>query len=590
MSPFQRNLPVLRRCHPKLESICARPSASRLRVEASRCGLPTLVVENGGSEISLHSRMNPRKEGEDLAGRLAFKAGQIPVFLGLGLGYHVLAALSRWPGDAPLAVVEPSADIFCAALNHMDLRPLLERPNCLLLIGSKVEDTLKALSRFQVENGFAGISVAPHGPSLRRDPDFFGPVTEGLSGTGRGLAPRLIYPRFKREALRILIFNTGYYLVKEITRAAEALGHRVRHLSFTHQEYGSEDTIRDLLTQVAEFKPDFVLTLNHLGFDDRGVLADMLAGMHLPFASWFVDSPRLILGASGKGRRETGSIFLWDGDYQAEVKALGYENVHFLPLATDHTLFKPRKGLVNPLSDLAAGLSFVGDSMVGPVEKYQDRVGLTSELKPLVEAAARKFAGIPDRTPATVIGDMGLDRRLFNGGASPQKMMDLEALLTFWATKMYRFDLIETLAPLGPTIVGDPGWSSLVDERFFNLHPPVDYYTQLPWFYPLCRINFNATSLQMKTGLNQRVFDVPACGAFLLTDYREQIEGLFEVGREVICYGQREEALDLARYYLDHETERRRTAERGLARVLAEHTYQRRLARLIDHMRQDYTS
>jgi spore maturation protein CgeB len=203
---------------------------------------------------------------------------------------------------------------------------------------------------------------------------------------------------------------------------------------------------------------------------------------------------------------------------------------------------------------------------------------------------AREFSQRPDRTPAALISDTGLDQQLFNGNPSPDRMLDLEALITWWSTMLYRLNLVKTMGPLRPTIVGDPGWASLVDDTVFHLRPPLDYYRELPWFYPVCRINLNATRMQMKTGLNQRVFDVPAGGAFLLTDYREQIEGLFEVGREVVCYRHPEEALDLAGYFLEHETERRRVIERGLARVLSEHTYQRRLARLIDHMQKDHAA
>jgi spore maturation protein CgeB len=279
-----------------------------------------------------------------------------------------------------------------------------------------------------------------------------------------------------------------------------------------------------------------------------------------------------------------GSIFLRDGDYRAEVKALGYENVHFLPLATDHTLFKPRNGRSG--SQVSAG--FVGDSMIGPVEKYAAKVGLPEEFRPLVESAAGEFSKKSDRTPAALIKETGLDRKIFNGNPSPAGMLDLEALITWWSTKLYRLERVKALGPLRPTVVGDPGWRALLDETIFHLRPSLDYYLEMPWFYPGCQINLNATSMQMKTGLNQRVFDVPASEAFLLTDYREQIEGIFEVGREVVCYGHPEEALDLARYYLEHETQRRRVAERGLARVLSDHTYQCRLARLIEHMRQDH--
>ncbi len=144
------------------------------------------------------------------------------------------------------------------------------------------------------------------------------------------------------------------------------------------------------------------------------------------------------------------------------------------------------------------------------------------------------------------------------------------------------------MAPLHPTVVGDEGWRAGAESGLFRFHPVLDYYTQLPFFYPVCRINLNITSLQMKTGLNQRVFDAPACGAFLLIEARPQLEIHFEPGREVAAYQDKEEALDLARYYLDHEAARLEVIRQARRRVLDQHTYRHRLAEMTKLMKRDH--
>ena len=97
----------------------------------------------------------------------------------------------------------------------------------------------------------------------------------------------------------------------------------------------------------------------------------------------------------------------------------------------------------------------------------------------------------------------------------------------------------------------------------FRLGPQLNYYKELPFFYNACTVNFNATSIQMGKAVNQRVFDVPACGAFLLTDHQESVEGLFEVGKEVVTYKDRGEIADLARFYLGMATPGRLSRGRG---------------------------
>ena len=68
--------------------------------------------------------------------------------------------------------------------------------------------------------------------------------------------------------------------------------------------------------------------------------------------------------------------------------------------------------------------------------------------------------------------------------------------------------------------------------------------------------------------LNQRVFDVPATGAFLLTDYSPELEEHFRLGDEIVCYRDVEELRDKARYFLAHEAEREAIARRGYRRAL----------------------
>ena len=75
-----------------------------------------------------------------------------------------------------------------------------------------------------------------------------------------------------------------------------------------------------------------------------------------------------------------------------------------------------------------------------------------------------------------------------------------------------------------PLIVGDPGWKELLKGRDgWRYHSELSYYDDLPDFYPLSDINFNCTSQQMKGAVNQRVFDVPCCNGFLLTDHRRLV-------------------------------------------------------------------
>jgi spore maturation protein CgeB len=68
--------------------------------------------------------------------------------------------------------------------------------------------------------------------------------------------------------------------------------------------------------------------------------------------------------------------------------------------------------------------------------------------------------------------------------------------------------------------------------------------------------------------LNQRVFDVPATGAFLLTDYSPELEEHYRIGEEIVCFTDVEDLKEKARHYLANDARREEIARKGYAKAL----------------------
>jgi spore maturation protein CgeB len=98
----------------------------------------------------------------------------------------------------------------------------------------------------------------------------------------------------------------------------------------------------------------------------------------------------------------------------------------------------------------------------------------------------------------------------------------------------------------------------------------------------------NATNLQMPCTVNQRVFDVPACGSLLLTDAQPELENYFIPGEEVLTYTSPEEAAELAQAYSSRPERALPIVARARRRVAAEHTYDHRLSLLLEEMRRGH--
>jgi len=98
-------------------------------------------------------------------------------------------------------------------------------------------------------------------------------------------------------------------------------------------------------------------------------------------------------------------------------------------------------------------------------------------------------------------------------------------------------------------------------------------------------VNLNTHHPQSQNGgLNSRAFEIPAAGAFQLTDYVNGMEELLEPGREVAVYMTPQQVPELVRRYINDPDSRNRTARAGYERVLAQHTYRHRMATILSSL------
>jgi ubiquinone/menaquinone biosynthesis C-methylase UbiE len=76
---------------------------------------------------------------------------------------------------------------------------------------------------------------------------------------------------------------------------------------------------------------------------------------------------------------------------------------------------------------------------------------------------------------------------------------------------------------------------------------------------------------------NMRLFEATGCGALLITDFKDNLQDLFEVGKEVVAYRTPQECAELIHYYQRNREEARAIARAGQARTLREHSYANRM-------------
>lgn len=107
--------------------------------------------------------------------------------------------------------------------------------------------------------------------------------------------------------------------------------------------------------------------------------------------------------------------------------------------------------------------------------------------------------------------------------------------------------------------------------------PMVDLYNR-------SRIVLNITSWDTHTlsGQNLRLFDVPATGAFLMTDHTEDILEYFKPGQEIETFSSPEELRSKAEFYLTHPAAREQIARAGLEKSRKLPTYADRMRSMLN--------
>ena len=381
------------------------------------------------------------------------------------------------------------------------------------------------------------------------------------------LRAMMSYPKMAGDPPRLLILESNYWLDHACIRAAENMGWALSRTPVVMQGAMPRAMIGEFLETVLAFRPDFVLSINCSGMDEEGLFARFFADLRLPYVTWFVDDPRTILMDRCVYGSEYAVALSWDATYEDYLRGVQFAVVHTLPLAVDPSLFN-----AEPADTWDIPPSFVGNSMADFAARewawLQERPDLARAIRDAFDAGRvtrERFA-------------KGINTLLdpaFASALDPHERRHAELYFFIEGTRRLRWEIISRLVPEGLVVRGDEGWRELGAAW----GPYVNYSRELLEYYRRCEVNLNITSIQMPTTVNQRVFDCPAAGGFLITDAQAALVDLFDQD-EVVCYHTAEECADLIAFYRKYPQLRTQIARKARDRILKEHTYAHRLRRI----------
>lgn len=529
-----------------------------------------------GKKKHMWGKYGLRREA-DLAAQL--EEDKIPLLIGSGIGAAAKELLKN--KERTLLILDCETEILSASGLKETLR---NNSNIIWITGSSPENAARQIQELESNSG-KKVQMLKNPFYLRLSP-FYLQTEKLLIESEHTEVEFPVWPKFQNEKPRILLLTSQYFLMGEIVAACERQGVPHMFINMDAKEMELEQFVARISSAINTFRPDFVLTVNHLGVDQEGVLNTLLRKFQLPLASWFVDNPLLTLPLYQAQPNDNTTIFTWDADRMDSLCEMGFSNTFHLPLGTDQTRFLPSKGCTE--SKWARDISFVGNSMVHKTAKRMEVAGISGLLAEKYKEAAHAFGQGTEHSVVNFL-KTNYPEMLpeYENLVIPQRKLAFETMVIWQATLEYRLSCVKKTLRFNPMIVGDDGWKQLLTaEDTWEYHSELSYYEDLPRFYPCSKINFNCTSQQMKGAVNQRVFDVPACNGFILTDHRYQMEKLFEPDTEIAVYKSQEEIPQLIDKYINDETARQKIIKAARKRILAEHTYDCRINTLINCMRQ----
>ena len=167
----------------------------------------------------------------------------------------------------------------------------------------------------------------------------------------------------------------------------------------------------------------------------------------------------------------------------------------------------------------------------------------------------------------------------FVGNLNIDRLQSERAMLLLEVVKRFRDLNIKIYGVLSPDL----------ERRFAEEFPDYRKYFQnttispqeVNALYSKSKICINIHGSGRAEGTNQRFFEVLGTKSFQIVNENDFICENFS-NREVVTYKDREDLLDKISYYLENKHERLEIAENGYKKVIREHTFRRRVSKVLE--------
>ena len=314
-------------------------------------------------------------------------------------------------------------------------------------------------------------------------------------------------------------------------------------------------------------------------------IAELCHSKGMYYISWVYDSPQVGLFDSSIFY-DTNHIFIFDSYECQKLKEFGAKNVYYLPLAANINRIQSISISDYDVRNFSADISFVGSLYENNAyNRFYPYIPDThiQEWKSYLNASSCNWGKIREWPKISTESTNFLCSNLPPENINHFQMNLPEffgvSLLSQKLAEIERVTVLHTCASITQTVL----YSGSACPEIPNLirKGRVDYYTEMSKIFHLSRINLNVTLPSIVCGAPQRVFDIMACGGFVLTNYQTDLEELFQIGKDIETFASLEELTDKILFYLSHEHLRVKIALTGFSTVTNEYSFSKQIQKML---------
>ncbi|RKY66792.1 MAG: hypothetical protein DRQ02_08290 [Candidatus Latescibacterota bacterium] len=527
MTAFEENLGLLRRVNPNLvPSIKLTKIPDGLEVKTSRTGLPVPRIEG----ISLHSTYDPVGEAKRLVeaekSMINDQSPRTILVFGLGFGYHIEQLLRLCP-QSRVVIIEPRRGVLRAAMEFVDLKEILQR--CQLWVGEAPEQLWKEISKEAALCQIDQWRIFEHKPSVRLNRSYFKQIREKVN------LERFLSERRLKILVVFPVQGGSLPIARYCAQALRNLGHQVEVLDNSIYQ-----PVLDSIDQLTENEV-------HRG-QLRGLFTAFLSEMAV--AKSLAVGPDLILALA-----------------QAPLNPQALDRLHQFGFRTAFWFVEDFRQF-DYWKKVAPHYDYFFTIQQGEFFRHLERIGV------------KNYRYLPLAASPQVHRKVRLKRA---------EREEFCCDVSFVGAGYYnRRNLFLGLLDFDFKIWGD-GWGTDSALGGIIQRGGRRVSTQeCVKIFCASKININLHSSAYHEGINPngdfvnpRTFEIASCGAFQLVDFRSELPDLFEIGKEIITFGDLDDLRNKIKYYLKHPQEREKIALRARRRVLQDHTYESRMKQML---------